>query len=89
MPCGPFKTSTLSKSIKPKSLITLSLTLWPLTAATMELVTAAPIPKEPIPLTIKADPEPIDLETSKPGTTSAKSDKSYICSAARLSASKA
>ena len=55
----------------------------------MELVTAAPIPKEPIPLTIKADPEPIDLETSKPGTTSAKSDKSYICSAARLSASKA
>ena len=69
--------------------MTLSLTLWPLIAATIEDVTAAPIPKEPIPLTTKADPEPIVLETPKPGTTSAKSDKSYICSAARLSASKA
>ena len=58
-------------------------------ADTKELTTAAPTPYDPIPRIVKADPEPIPLATSKPGTTSAKSERSYICSAAILSESKA
>ena len=43
---------------------------------TSDETTAAPIPYEPIPLIVKADPEPIPLPISKPGTTSAKSERS-------------
>ena len=45
---------------------------------TIELTTAAPTPYDPIPLITKPEPDPTPLAVSKPGTTSAKSDKSYI-----------
>ena len=39
---------------------------------------AAPTPYEPIPLKTKPEPDPTPLAVSKPGTTSAKSERSYI-----------
>ena len=55
----------------------LGFTLCPLTLVTIELTTAAPTPYDPIPLITKPEPEPIPFATSKPGTTSAKSERSY------------
>ena len=76
VPWGPFRTSTLSKSKNPVSATTLSLTLWPLTAVTTDAITPAPIPNEPIPLIVQPEPEPITLEVSRPGVTSARSETS-------------
>ena len=76
VPCGPFRTSTLSRSKKPVSATTLSLTLCPLTAVTTEAITPAPIPKEPIPLIVQPEPEPMALEVSRPGVISARSETS-------------
>ena len=58
---------------------TLSLTLCPFDAVTTEAILAAPTPKEPIPLIVKAEPEPTDLLLPRPGTDSAISEKSKIC----------
>ena len=60
--------------------------LWPLILVTIELTTAAPTPYEPIPLKTKPEPDPTPLDVSKPGTTSAKSERSYIWSAVSWSA---
>ena len=64
--------------MKPVSTNQLGLALCPLILVTIELTTAAPTPYDPIPLITKPEPEPTPLAVSKPGTTSAKSERSYI-----------
>ena len=62
VPCGPFKTSTLSKSKNPASDKMEFVTLWPLIAETTESTTDAPTPGGPDPLILMLVPEPSALE---------------------------